>query len=62
MMDYSSQEPGERRGVHAHTLSEPHFRDFLSVVEDVDVMLEVKDKEVSALKAVKIAKEMGKLD
>ncbi|BBG23129.1 UV DNA damage endonuclease [Sulfuracidifex tepidarius] len=61
MMDYSSQEPGERRGVHASTLSETDFRDFLKVVKDVDVMLEIKDKEASALKAVRIAKEMNKI-
>ncbi|WP_338117000.1 UV DNA damage repair endonuclease UvsE [Sulfuracidifex metallicus] len=62
MTDYSSQEKGERPGVHASTLSISHFLDYVKRVDNVDVMLEIKDKEKSALRAVEILKEIGKLD
>ena len=63
MMDYSSQAPGERKGKHTASIIEDLFRDFLTQLDglDVDIMLEIKDKEVSALKAVSILQEMGKL-
>jgi len=62
MTDYSSQEVGEKSGVHASTLSISHFLDYVKRVDNVDVMLEIKDKEKSALRAVEILKEIGKLD
>ncbi len=64
MIDYSEQEPGEKPGVHASTLNEENFRKFVENIEDneIDIMLEIKDKEKSALKAVNILKELGKLD
>jgi UV DNA damage endonuclease len=48
--------PGGRPGSHAHTLDEAHFRRFLveSAPHDFDLMLEVKDKERSALRALEI--------
>lgn len=54
MVDYSSQQPGERAGKHAQTID---VEDFLSTVQalddrDIDIMLEIKDKEKSALKAI----------
>ena len=56
MVDYSSPLPGGRPGSHAHTLDEAHFRRFLaeSAPHDFDLMLEVKDKERSALRALEI--------
>lgn len=53
MLDYSSQDPEKRLGAHTRSLD---LEDFASVVEvlhgrDVDVMLEIKDKEHSALAA-----------
>ncbi len=56
MVDYSSPLPGGRPGSHAHTLDEAHFRRFLaeSRPHDFDLMLEVKDKERSALRALEI--------
>jgi len=56
MVDYSSPLPGGRPGSHAHTLDEAHFRRFLaeSAPHDFDLMLEVKDKEQSALRALEI--------
>lgn len=62
MIDYSEQEPGEKPGVHATTINEENFRRFVNEVDEVDIMLEVKDKEISALKAVKVLKELNKLD
>ena len=53
MVDYSSQEPGQRRGRHAEHLDRRDFRRFLAQARgvDCDVMLEIKDKEKSALEA-----------
>ncbi len=57
MVDYSSQKVGCRKGKHAQTINLEHFQEFLEETEpfDFDIMLEVKDKEISALKAVKTA-------
>jgi UV DNA damage endonuclease len=57
MVDYSSQAPGRRRGVHAASLDDADFRRFLtaSAAVDADLMLEIKDKEASALRALAIA-------
>jgi len=53
MVDYSSQQPDERRGRHAEHIDVRDFRKFLAEMRDVecDVMLEIKDKESSALEA-----------
>jgi len=61
MMDYSSQFPGGRPGRHVEHLDEKDFVAFLDQMEglDVDLMLEVKDKEVSALRALKLAHARG---
>ena len=61
MMDYSSQAPGERRGKHTSTIQLELFREFLTHLQDldVDIMLEIKDKEASALPAVALLKELG---
>lgn len=55
MMDYSEQEKGKRPGRHAKTINIKKFKKFLETISgiNVDVMLEIKDKEKSALKAVK---------
>jgi len=56
MVDYSSQETGYRKGKHVETINLTHFREFLdkSKPYDCDVMLEIKDKEVSAFSAIDI--------
>ena len=61
MMDYSSQAPGERKGKHTATIQLELFREFLTHLQglDVDIMLEIKDKEASALPAVALLKELG---
>lgn len=57
MVDYSTQEPDRPTGSHASSIDIEHFREFLrgSGSVDFDVMLEIKDKEASALKAVAVA-------
>lgn len=53
MVDYSSQEPGARKGAHIHAIDLAHFRAFLAASHphDIEIMLEIKDKERSALLA-----------
>ncbi len=59
MVDYSEQARGEKEGRHAETLHEENFKRFLEKTKghDLDLMLEIKDKEKSALKALKIVEE-----
>lgn len=61
MMDYSSQAPAERKGKHTASLVEELFRGFLAELHglDFDMMLEIKDKEASALRAVAILRELS---
>jgi len=61
MMDYSSQALGERKGKHTDDLVDDLFRDFLTNLHglDLDLMLEIKNKEASALRAVAILRELG---
>lgn len=58
MTDYSSQHPGKRAGSHADHIEADGFRQFLDISRphDMDIMLEIKDKEASALAAVALAK------
>ena len=61
MMDYSSQALGERKGKHNDDLVDDQFRRFLQEFHglDMDLMLEIKNKEASALRAVTILRELG---
>ena len=63
MVDYSSQEPGKRVGAHALHIVAEDFRQFLkeSRPADFDIMLEIKDKERSALAALAIARDDPRL-
>ena len=60
MIDYSSQKPHARKGNHAESIDITHFQLFLENTKsfDFDMMLEIKDKEISAFKAV----QRGKFD
>jgi UV DNA damage endonuclease len=63
MIDYSSQEPGRRFGAHATQIVEEDFRQFIkeTMPVDFDIMLEIKDKEKSALAALDIARDDPRL-
>jgi UV DNA damage endonuclease len=58
MVDYSYQRGDGRRGAHSDTIDIDNFRTFLEITQsyDFDIMLEIKDKERSALKAIDAAK------
>jgi UV DNA damage endonuclease len=63
MIDYSSQEHGRRFGAHATHIVEEDFRQFINgtMPADFDIMLEIKDKEKSALTALDIARNNPRL-
>lgn len=56
MIDYSSQKEGARPGSHTESISPAHFKKTLRELAGVecDIMLEIKDKEQSALRALRI--------
>jgi len=58
MVDYSSQHPGKRSGSHADHIDAGDFAGFLRVSRpfDRDIMLEIKDKEASAMIAISLAR------
>lgn len=62
MIDYSTPMPGGRKGRHAESLDAADFEQFLAgtAPTDMDIMLEIKDKEKSALAAVGIARRDGR--
>jgi len=57
MVDYGSQRENSLKGKHTKSIDLQHFRSFLDETNpfDFDVMLEIKDKEKSALEALKVA-------
>jgi UV DNA damage endonuclease len=57
LADYSSQMPGRRPGKHRESLDPEDFAVFLEATRpvDLDIMLEIKDKERSALAALAVA-------
>ena len=59
MVDYGSQQEGSLKGKHRKSISSERFRNFLEETKpfDFDIMLEIKDKEKSALKAIEIASQ-----
>jgi UV DNA damage endonuclease len=62
MVDYSSQQPGHRIGTHAKRIDLQLFQEFLNQTEglDFDIMLEIKDKEKSGLKAIEVLEQFRK--
>jgi UV DNA damage endonuclease len=60
MVDYSSQDPEKRRGSHVSSIDLDDFKSFVQRLSayDFDVMLEIKDKECSALKAAVLLREL----
>jgi len=59
MVDYSYHGSGGSKVSHAESIDVSHFERFLATTRpyDFDIMLEIKDKETSALKAVEIARK-----
>lgn len=58
MVDYSSQKFKARKGSHVEYININHFKKFINETRnlDFDIMLEIKDKEKSALKALAVIK------
>ncbi len=56
MVDYSSQKPKAKKGTHIEHINIKHFEQFIAMTKglDFDLMLEIKDKERSALQAIKV--------
>lgn len=63
MIDYSSQKKGARQGSHAESIDLRHFARFMAAAgdRDIDIMLEIKDKEKSALRARRQLERLGRL-
>ncbi len=63
MVDYSNRNPRKKAGSHAEGIDISAFKKFLQKTKkfDFDIMLELKDKEKSALKALKIVKSIRKV-
>ena len=63
MVDYSSQEPNGSPRQHSETIDVGDFDLFLKETEtlDFDIMLEIKDKEKSAIKAINLATKAGRV-
>ena len=59
MVDYSYHSISGLKVSHAESIDSAHFEHFLATTRpyDIDIMLEIKDKETSALKAVEIARK-----
>lgn len=64
IIDYSSQKINSKTGMHSETIDEKDFESFiLKLLENnsnYDIMLEIKDKEKSAIKAIKILEKINK--
>lgn len=58
MVDYSSQDKTKKQGAHAGTIDIKEFKRFLTNTKghDFDIMCEIKDKNISAVKALKAIK------
>jgi UV DNA damage endonuclease len=63
MVDYSSQKPGARSGSHTEHIDLDDFAAFIESASglDIDIMLEIKDKEKSALRARRLLAKMKRL-
>ncbi len=60
---YSQQAIDKRAGAHSESIDVKRFLDFYSVLgeKDIDIMLEVKDKNLSAIKCINCVNGSGKI-
>jgi UV DNA damage endonuclease len=60
MVDYSEQAEGARIGKHRESLEVSRFTEYLNETSeyDFDIMLEIKDKEKSAMRAIAIMQQL----
>lgn len=60
---YSQQDVFKKIGAHSSTIDLDIFQIFIEELNrnDIDIMLEVKDKNISALKCIAFLREIGKL-
>ncbi|MDD4080848.1 MAG: UV DNA damage repair endonuclease UvsE [Eubacteriales bacterium] len=56
---YSQQDPGKRPGAHSATVRIGPFLRFQEALEGTDIMLEVKDKNLSAIKCINCTSNQG---
>lgn len=56
---YSQQNPEKKPGAHSTTIYIDPFLDFYKTLPDVDIMLEVKDKNLSAVKCLNCTSNRG---
>lgn len=63
MVDYSSQKKSARAGSHSESIDLKNFARFIAATSafDFDIMLEIKDKEKSALRAYRFLAKIKKL-
>lgn len=60
---YSQQNPNKRSGSHSKTIGLEEFVGFIShISKDIDIMLEVKDKNLSAIKALNYFKSKKEIN
>lgn len=61
---YSQQDPKKTKGAHSKTIRVNEFLEFYHALphQDIDIMLEVKDKNVSALKCILCTETIYKID
>jgi UV DNA damage endonuclease len=61
MIDYSNQELNQKKGKHSHTLDIKQFEKFIISIPnlDLDIILEIKDKEKSAKKAIEVINKIN---
>lgn len=60
---YSQQDPLKKPGAHSQTIKFTEFIDYYNSIngKDLDIMLEVKDKNLSAIKCINILSENNKI-
>ncbi|MCX8094974.1 MAG: UV DNA damage repair endonuclease UvsE [Caldisericia bacterium] len=61
MVDYSSQDKGAKKGTHARRIDLKDFEEFINITRpyEFDIMLEIKDKEKSAIEARKFLEKLN---